>query len=59
MALIHLVSVNAMLGHKNRAFLMSRKTHVPTAEALQLELEFLEFFLKHEKPAKSRKTEGK
>jgi hypothetical protein len=46
-ALNHLVSVNALLGHKNRAFLRRRKTHVPTAEALELELAFLEYFLKH------------
>ncbi|HKB38067.1 MAG TPA: sialidase [Gemmataceae bacterium] len=49
LALNHLVSVNTMLGHKNRAFLTKRKTHVPTAEALELELAFLEYFLKHEK----------
>jgi len=49
LALNHPVSVNTMLGHKNRAFLTKRKTHVPTAEALELELAFLEYFLKHEK----------
>lgn len=49
LALNHLVSVNTMLGHKNRAFLTRRKTHVPTAEALELELAFLEFFLKSAK----------
>jgi dienelactone hydrolase len=46
-ALNHLVAVNALLGHKNRAFLTARKTHVPTPEALELELVFLEYFLKH------------
>jgi len=46
-ALNHLVAVNSLLGHKNRAFLTERKTHVPTAEALELELAFLEYFLKH------------
>ncbi len=46
-ALNHLVAVNSLLGHKNRAFLTARKTHVPTAEALELELAFLEYFLKH------------
>jgi dienelactone hydrolase len=46
-ALNHLVAVNSLLGHKNRAFLTARKTHIPTAEALELELAFLEYFLKH------------
>src|SRR5215475_3716146 len=50
-ALNHLVAVNTLLGHKNRAFLTARKTHVPTAEALELELSFLEHFLKHAPPA--------
>jgi hypothetical protein len=55
-ALNHLVAVNTMLGHKNRAFLTKRKTHVPTAEALELELVFLEYFLKPETAAKPEKT---
>ena len=46
LALNHLTAVNSLLGHKNRAFLTARKTHVPTAEALELELAFLEYFLK-------------
>ena len=46
-ALNHLVAINNLLGHKNRAFLTARKTHVPTAEALELELAFLEYFLKY------------
>lgn len=46
-ALNHLVAVNSMLGHKNRAFLTERNTHVPTPEALELELAFLEYFLKY------------
>jgi len=46
-ALNHLVAVNAVVGHRNRAFLTARKTHVPTSEALGLELAFLEFHLKH------------
>jgi len=46
-ALNHLVAVNALLGHTNRAFLTARKTHVPTAEALELELAFLEYHLKY------------
>lgn len=50
LALNHLVSVNTLLGHKQRAFLTKRKTHIPTAEALELELAFLEFFLKSAKP---------
>src|SRR5262245_46063780 len=49
-ALNHLVAVNAVLGHKDRAFLTARKTHVPTPEALELELAFLEYFLKHAPP---------
>src|SRR5207253_11420018 len=50
LALNPLVSVNTLLGHKNRAFLTSRKTHIPTAEALELELAFLEYFLKSKPP---------
>jgi hypothetical protein len=46
-ALNHLVAVNNLLGHKNRVFLTARKTHIPTAEALDLELAFLEYFLKY------------
>jgi dienelactone hydrolase len=45
-ALNHLVAVNSLLGRKHRAFLTARKTHAPTPEALQLELAFLEYFLK-------------
>jgi dienelactone hydrolase len=45
-ALNHLVAVNDLLGHKDRVALTSRKSHVPTAEALQLELLFLEYWLK-------------
>ncbi len=41
-ALNHLGAVNTLLGHKNRAFLTARKTHVPTVEARELELGFLE-----------------
>jgi gamma-glutamyltranspeptidase/glutathione hydrolase len=51
-ALNHLVAVNSMLGYKNRAFLTARKTHVPTAEALELELAFLEYFLNYAPRAK-------
>jgi dienelactone hydrolase len=46
-ALNHLVAVDNLLGYKHRAFLTSRKTHVPTAEALELELAFFEYFLKY------------
>jgi dienelactone hydrolase len=45
-ALNHLVAVNTMLGQSNRAFLTKRKSHIPTPEALELELTFLEYFLK-------------
>lgn len=61
-ALNHLVAVNTLLGHKNRAFLTVRKTHVPTAEALELELTFLEYFLKHapqDKPTKGKTNDPK
>ncbi|MBI3822378.1 MAG: gamma-glutamyltransferase [Planctomycetes bacterium] len=54
-ALNHLVEVNKVLGHKNRAFLTARKSHIPTPEALELELAFLEYHLKYaplDKPAK-------
>jgi dienelactone hydrolase len=54
-ALNHLVAVNYLLGHKNRAFLTARKTHVPTAEALELELAFLEYFLKHAPPKSTKR----
>jgi dienelactone hydrolase len=46
-ALNHLVTVNNLLGHKHRVFMTARATHVPTAAALELELNFLEYFLKH------------
>ena len=49
-ALNHLVAINNLLGHKNRAFLTARKTHIPTREALELELAFLEYFLKYAQP---------
>jgi dienelactone hydrolase len=54
-ALNHLVAVNTLLGHKNRAFLTARKTHVPTAEALEMELAFLEYFLKHAPPGSPKR----
>src|SRR6185295_17161149 len=61
-ALNHLVAVNNLLGHKNRAFLTARKTHVPTAEALEQELAFFEYFLKvapGERPSERKKDAGK
>jgi dienelactone hydrolase len=45
-ALNHLTAVNNLLGAQNRTFLTARKTHIPTPEALELELTFLEYFLK-------------
>lgn len=45
-ALNHLVAVNDLLGRKNRVAMTARATHVPTAEALELELAWLEFWLK-------------
>jgi dienelactone hydrolase len=46
-ALNHLVAVNELLGYKQRVALTARATHVPTGEALELELGFLEYFLKY------------
>lgn len=60
-ALNHLVAVNDLLGRKNRVFLTARKTHVPTAEALELEIAFLEYFLKYAKedaPKKQKAAQG-
>lgn len=45
-ALNHLVAINKLLGHENRVALTARKGHVPTPEALELELAFLEYWLK-------------
>jgi hypothetical protein len=46
-ALNHLVAVNKLLGYSDRVAMTARKTHVPTAEALELELLFLEYWLKN------------
>ncbi len=46
-ALNHLIAVNEVLGQKHRVAMTARKSHVPTAEALELELAFLEYWLKH------------
>jgi dienelactone hydrolase len=45
-ALKHLIAVNELLGQKNRVAMTARKTHVPTPEALEGELDFLEYWLK-------------
>lgn len=45
-ALNHLVAVNELLGHKQGVALTARNGHIPTAEALELELAFLEYWLK-------------
>ena len=45
-ALNHLVAVNTLLGYKQRVALTARATHIPTPEALELELAFLEYWLK-------------
>ena len=44
-ALNHLVAVNGLLGYENRVAMTARPTHVPTAEALERELAFLEYWL--------------
>lgn len=46
-ALNHLVAVNERLGIKDRVAMTARPSHIPTAEALALELAFLEYWLKH------------
>jgi dienelactone hydrolase len=45
-ALNHLIAVNDLLGERNRVALTARPTHVPTPEALELELAFLEYWLR-------------
>jgi hypothetical protein len=42
----HLIAVNQLLGHEGRVAMTARKSHIPTAEALQVELAFLEYWLK-------------
>ena len=46
-ALNHLVAVNKLLGYENRVAMTARPSHVPTSEALEIELAFLEYWLKH------------
>jgi hypothetical protein len=48
-ALNHLIAVNAVLGQKHRVAMTARPSHVPTAEALELELAFFEYWL-HKTP---------
>jgi len=45
-ALNHVVAVNDVLGQKSRVAMTARSTHVPTAEALELELAWMEYWLK-------------
>jgi dienelactone hydrolase len=45
-ALNHLIALNSLLGAPNRVAMTARKTHVPTPEALEIELAFLEYWLK-------------
>jgi len=45
-ALNPLIAVNQLLGQRHRVAMTARPTHVPTAEALELELAFLEYWLK-------------
>lgn len=45
-ALNHLVAVNKLLGYDNRVAMTKRQGHIPTPEALELELAFLEYWLK-------------
>jgi dienelactone hydrolase len=45
-ALNHLVAVNKLLGYENRVAMTKRQGHIPTPEALELELAFLEHWLK-------------
>ncbi len=59
LALNHLVAVNKLLGHKERALLTARASHVPTAAALELELEFLEYYLKHAPRMDQKKTNSR
>jgi len=42
----HLIAVNELLGQKQRVAMTARPSHVPTPEALELELAFLEYWLK-------------
>jgi dienelactone hydrolase len=48
-ALNHLVQLNRLLGHEDHVAMTARRTHVPTPEALEWELLFLEYHLKYAK----------
>ncbi len=54
-ALNHLIAINKLLGHEQRVAMTARRTHVPTPEALEVELAFLEYWLKYglNRPAES------
>jgi len=43
----HLTEINGLLGFSDRVAMTARKTHVPTAAALEVELDFLEYWLHH------------
>lgn len=45
-ALNHLIAVNRLLGYEGRVAMTSRVPHLPTPEALEQELAFLEYWLK-------------
>lgn len=45
-ALNHLIAVNKVLGFEDRVAMTARDSHIPTPEALRLELDFLEYWLK-------------
>ncbi|MFN4257680.1 MAG: glycerophosphodiester phosphodiesterase family protein [Gemmataceae bacterium] len=47
-ALNHVAQVNELLGYTNRVAMTHRQTHVPTPEALERTLAFLEYFLKYQ-----------
>lgn len=47
-ALNHLLDVNKLLGYENRVAMTHRPTHVPTPEALEKTLQFLEYHLKYQ-----------
>jgi hypothetical protein len=45
-ALNHLLAVNKLLGYTDRVAMTKRAGHIPTPEALELELAFMEYWLK-------------
>ncbi len=47
-ALHHLIQVNRVLGYDRRVAMTARAGHIPTAEALEVELRFLESWLKRQ-----------